>query len=70
MLRVRIAAVDAVAKDRHISEAGFRHHQQFVHGAREAVDGHLGFIGVGIKKQDFRSHLVDRDHAMVRIGHR
>ena len=63
VLRVRIAAVDAITKDRHIGETGFRHDQELVHGARKAVDHGLGRIGLRIKEQDFRSYLVYRDHA-------
>ena len=70
MLRVGIAAVNAVAEDRHIGEAGFRHDEQFVHGSRKAVEHDLGRIGRGIEKQDFCPHLVDRDHPMVRVSHR
>jgi hypothetical protein len=33
MTRIGIAAVDTVAEDRHISEVGIRHHEQFVHSA-------------------------------------
>ena len=33
MLRIGIAAVNAVAEDRHIGHAGFRHDQQLVDGA-------------------------------------
>ena len=36
--------MDAVAEDRHIGEAGFRHHQQFMHRARKSVDHDLGLI--------------------------
>ena len=62
MLRVGIAAMNPIAEDRHIGEAGFRHHQQLVHGARKSVDHQFGLVRGGIEKQHFAAHLVDRDH--------
>ena len=44
VLRIGIAAVDAVAEDRHIGAAGFRHHQKFMHGAGKTVDHDLGRV--------------------------
>ena len=74
MLRVGIAAVDAVAENRHIGHgglaAGLRHDQQFMHGAEKSVDHDFGLIGDRIEEQNFRSHLVDRDHAVFYVGHR
>src|SRR5580704_13748982 len=69
MLRIGIAAMDAVAEDRHISHAGLRHHQQLVHRARKAVDHHLGRVGGGIEEQHLAAHLVDCDHSIVSAGH-
>src|SRR5271163_4352503 len=69
MLRMRIAAMNAIAEDRHIGEAGFRHDEQFVHRFRKAVDRHLGGIGLRIEKQNLGSHLVDRDHAVFNACH-
>ena len=64
MLRIGIAAVDAVAEDRHIGQAGLRHDEQFVHGAGKAVDHDFGLVGDGIEEQNLAAHLVDRDHAV------
>jgi len=50
MLRIGIAAVDAVAEDRHVRHPGLRHDQQLVHGAREAVDHHLGLVSRRVEK--------------------
>ena len=38
MARIGIAAVNAVAENRHIGQPGFRHDEQFVHGARKTVE--------------------------------
>jgi hypothetical protein len=64
MLRIGIAAVNAVAEDRHVGEAGLWNNKQFVHRARKAVDHHLGLIGRGIEEQDFPAHLVDCNHSV------
>ena len=69
MLRIGIAAVDAVAEDRHVGASGFRHDEQFVHGLRKAVDHDLRRVGRGIEKQDLGAHLVDRDHAVLYACH-
>ena len=54
MLRIGIAAVDAVAEDRHIGHAGLRHDEQFMHGLGKAVDHDLGLVGGGIEEQHLR----------------
>ena len=64
MLRIGIAAVNAVAEDRHISEAGFRHHEQLVYGAREVIDHDFRRKVLRIEEQDFGANLVDGNHAM------
>ncbi len=61
MPRIRIAAVNTVAEDRHVGETGFRDHQQLVHVARKPVEHNLGRVGRWIEKQDLAAHLVDRD---------
>ena len=63
MAWIGIAAVDPVAEDRHVGEAGFRHHQQFVHRAWKIVEHDFRLVAGGIEEQDFRPHLVDRDHS-------
>ena len=72
VLRVRIAAVDAVAEDRHVGAAGFRHHQELMHGAGKSVEHDLGLVGRGIEEQHLAAHLVDRDQpacvAVLRHG--
>jgi hypothetical protein len=72
MAGIGIAAVDAVAEDRHIGEARLRHHQQFVHGAGKILEHDLGLVARRIEEQDLRPHLVDRDQSAraVRRGHR
>ena len=72
MTRIGIAAVDSVAEDRHVGEAGFRDHEQFVNGARKIIEYDLGLVGRGVEEQDFRPHLVDRDHSPCAacVGHR
>ena len=76
MLRVGIAAVNAVAEDRHISHGGqavaLGHDQELVHGALEVIEHDFGIIGLGIEEQDLRAHLVDRDQALriLFIAHR
>jgi hypothetical protein len=69
---IGIAAVDAVAEDRHIGKAGLRHHQQFVHRARKTLEHDLRLIAHGIEEQDLRPHLVDRDQSAraACLGHR
>src|ERR1043166_4838591 len=62
MAGIVMAAMDAVAEDRDISEPRLRHHQQFVHGARKAVDRHFGRVGCRIEEEDLSPHFVDRDH--------
>ena len=59
---VRVAAVDAVAVDRHIGESGLGHDQQLVDGALETVEHLLRLVGRRIDEQDFGAHLVDADH--------
>ncbi len=65
VLRIGIAAVNAVAEDRHIGQrrraVGFRHDQQFMHGTLEAVDNDFGCVGLRVEEQNFRAHLVDGD---------
>src|SRR5947209_1486687 len=68
MAGIGIAAVDAVAEDRHIGAALLRQHQQLVNGALEAVEHGLCHITDGIDEEDLRPHLVDRDQAAC--GHR
>ena len=68
MARVGIAAVDAVAEDRHVGDAGFRQHQQLVHGARKAVEHDLGLVADRIEEQDLRPHLVDPDQPSCTVG--
>ncbi len=63
MARIRIAAVDAVAEDRHIGAAGLGDDQQFVHGLLEAFEHGLGLVAARIEEQDLGADLVDRDHA-------
>jgi len=63
MLRIRIAAVNAVAEDGHIGEAGFRHHEQLMHGAREAIDHDFRRKVLRIEEQDFGADLIDGNHA-------
>ena len=69
MLRIGIAAVDAVAEDRHIGHAGLRNDEQFVDRLGEAVDHDFGRVGDGIEKQHLAAHLVDRDDALFWVGH-
>ena len=68
---IRIAAVNAVAVDRHIGAVGFRDHQQFVHRTLEAVEHGFRHVGLRIEKQDLAADLVDRDHAanVAGVGH-
>jgi len=63
MTWIGIAAVNTVAEDRHISETGIRHHEQFVHSAEKVFQHDLCLIGHWIEKQNFCAHLVDRDHS-------
>jgi len=63
MSRIGIAAVDTVAEDRHIGEAGLRHDEELVHRAGKAVQHDLGLETDGIEKQNFCADLVDRDHS-------
>src|SRR4029077_18593571 len=60
---VGIAAVNAVAEDRHIGAALLGQHQQFVHGALEAIEHGLNRVADGIEEEDLGPHLVDRDQA-------
>ena len=53
MTWIGIASVDTVAEDRHISEVGFRHHEQFVHRAGKIFQHDLCLIGNWIEKQTF-----------------
>src|SRR5579884_3132522 len=70
MLRIRIAAVDAVAEDRHVSEPGLGHNKQLMHRFWKAVDHHFGFVGDRVQKQHLATHLVDGDDAFcVCRGH-
>ena len=59
--RIGIAAMDAVAEDRHIGKAGLRHHEQLVYRAGKAVQHDLSFESHGIEKQDLCADLVDGD---------
>jgi hypothetical protein len=63
MARIGIAAVNTVAKNRHISEAGVRHHKQFMHCAGKIFQQGLRLIGNSIEKQYFCADLVDHDHS-------
>src|SRR5262245_46856603 len=53
MTWIGIAAVDTVAEDRHISEVGIRHHEQFVNRAGKIFQRDLCLIGNWIEKQNF-----------------
>ena len=72
MVRIGIAAVNAIAEDRHVGKPGLRHHQQFVHGARKAVEHDFGLVGDRIEEENLSPHLVDGDHATCAacVGHR
>ena len=68
VLRVGISAVDAVPENRNIGAAGFRHHQQLVHGLFEAVENHFGLVSDRVQEQHLAALLVDRDQS-ARAGH-
>ncbi len=44
VLRIGISTMDAVSENRNIGSAGFRHHQQLVHGLFKAIESHFGFV--------------------------
>src|SRR5262249_7456335 len=69
---VRIAAVDAVAEDRHVRARGVRDHQQLVHSGGKSFQYNLGLKGPRVEEQNFTAHLLDRDQTapVRRVGHR
>ncbi len=69
MAGIGIATVDAVAIDRHIAEASFRHDKQFVHRALEAADLLADREGLRVEEKHFGAHLVDGNHPMVGFAH-